>query len=165
MTAGIPTIDEREKERDDEDARGVGRKGEEEKGKNAGHKILLVPSADEEGRWNFYNDTFCTRDYFRDVLAGIGKVGEGDGGGARARAHTSASAIPRATAGNEFACRPHVLPAFFFMLRRGSLMWKTCCENLRATEAYYFRLLIREAGSKARATNNTQPTEFACYAR
>jgi len=34
----------------------------------------------EERRWNFYNDTFCARDYFRDVLAGIER-----GEGARAR--------------------------------------------------------------------------------
>jgi len=33
----------------------------------------------EERRWNFYNDTFCARDYFRDVLAGIER-----GRGARA---------------------------------------------------------------------------------
>lgn len=35
--------------------------------------------------------------------------------------------------GNEFACRQHVFPTYsiFFMPRRGALMRKTCCENLR----------------------------------
>lgn len=128
-----------------------------------------MPVADEEGRWNFYNDTFCTRDYFRDVLAGIErewKAGGGCRGEIRARARAFASAIPRAPAGNEFACRPHVLPAFFFMPRRGSLMWKTCCENLRATEAYYFRLLIRARRVKARAaTNNARAGRGAAGVR
>lgn len=76
----------------------------------------------EERRWNFYNDTFCARDYFRGVPAGIER-----GGGARF------SAFARAAAGNEFAPRHHVLPAFFFHATR---RWLANVENMLWKLAY-----------------------------
>lgn len=52
-----------------------------------------------------------------------------------------AGEFARATAGNEFTCRHHVLTVFFLCHAVDPLMWKTCYENLR-TQVYYFRLLI-----------------------
>lgn len=88
----------------------------------------------EERRWNFYNDTFCARDYFRDVLAGIEH-----GGGARLCESIHESWAPEMNSRVDITYFRH----FFFMPYSGSLMWKTCCGNLRM-EVYYFRLLIDE---------------------
>lgn len=77
----------------------------------------------EERRWNFYNDTFCARDYFRDVPAGIER-----GGGAR----VSARVFARGTVGNEFTPRHHVLPTFFFH----AIQWLANVENMLWKLAY-----------------------------
>lgn len=98
----------------------------------------------EKGRWNFYNDTFCARDYFRDVPAGFeGRERSAGRGTTAALLKARPRFRERRAHGNEFACRLHVLPTFFLLMQPAQLMRKTCCENLRTTEVYYFRLLIR----------------------
>lgn len=42
-----------------------------EKRRRSGTQNSLRAVVGEERRWNFYNDTFCARDYFRDVPAGF----------------------------------------------------------------------------------------------
>lgn len=104
------------------------------------HKILYRRR--EERRWNFYNDTFCVRDYFRYVPAGI----------EWARASASVFRREPAPEMNSRVDSTYFLHFSFLFLcgaKRGLLMWKTWCENLRM-KVNYFRLLIIRGATKER---------------